>query len=34
MESNDVGRPPYLKKDEDSKLVEALTIAGVTQTLH
>ena len=33
MESNDVGRPPYLKKDEDSKLVEALTIAGVTQTL-
>ena len=22
--NNDVGRPPYLKKDEDSKTVEAL----------
>ena len=32
-ENNDVGRPPYIKRDEDSKLVEALTIAGVTQTL-
>ena len=33
METNDVGRPPFIKKEEDSKLVEALTIAGVTQTL-
>ena len=32
-ENNDVGRPPYIKKDDDAKLVEALTIAGVTQTL-
>ena len=32
-ENNEVGRPPYLKKDDDAKLVEALTIAGVTQTL-
>ena len=31
--NNDVGRPPYLKKDEDSKTVEALAIAGVNQTL-
>ena len=33
IENNDVGRPPYIKKDEDAKLVEALAIAGVTQTL-
>lgn len=32
-ENNDVGRPPYIKKEEDVKLVEALAIAGVTQTL-
>ena len=32
-ENNDVGRPPYIKKDEDSKTVEALAIAGVKQTL-
>ena len=32
-ENNDVGRPPYLKKEEDAKMVEALAIAGVTQTL-
>ena len=32
-EINDVGRPSYIKKDDDAKLVEALTIAGVTQTL-
>ena len=32
-ENNDVGRPPFIKKEEDAKLVEALTIAGVTQTL-
>ena len=30
---NEVGRPPYIKTDEDRKLVEALAIAGVTQTL-
>tara|TARA_R110002020_G_scaffold237264_4_gene449594 strand:- start:1390 stop:1851 length:462 start_codon:yes stop_codon:yes gene_type:complete len=30
---NEVGRPPYVKTDEDRKLVEALAIAGVTQTL-
>ena len=32
-ENNDVGRPPYIKKDEDAKTVEALAIAGVKQTL-
>tara|TARA_B100000768_G_C11033448_1_gene271094 strand:+ start:19 stop:471 length:453 start_codon:yes stop_codon:yes gene_type:complete len=32
-ENNEVGRPPYIKKEDDAKLVEALTIAGVTQTL-
>ena len=32
-ENNEVGRPPYIKREEDAKLVEALTIAGVTQTL-
>jgi len=32
-EINDVGRPSYIKKDDDAKLVEALAIAGVTQTL-
>tara|TARA_R110000782_G_scaffold75138_1_gene150002 strand:+ start:260 stop:712 length:453 start_codon:yes stop_codon:yes gene_type:complete len=32
-ENNEVGRPPYLKKEEDAKMVEALAIAGVTQTL-
>ena len=32
-ENNNVGRPSYIKKDEDSRLVESLTIAGVTQTL-
>jgi hypothetical protein len=32
-ENNDVGRPPYIKKDEDSKTVEALAIAGVKQSL-
>ena len=32
-ENNDVGRPPYIKTEEDSKLVEALAIAGVNQTL-
>ena len=31
--NNEVGRPPYIKKEDDAKLVEALTIAGVTQTL-
>ena len=31
--NNEVGRPPYLKKEEDAKMVEALAIAGVTQTL-
>ena len=30
---NDVGRPPYEKTNEDTKLVEALSIAGVTQNL-
>ena len=33
IDNNDVGRPPFIKRDEDAKLVEALTIAGVTQTL-
>jgi len=32
-ENNEVGRPPYLKKEDDAKLVEALAIAGVTQSL-
>ena len=32
-ESNEVGRPPYIKKEDDAKLVEALAIAGVTQSL-
>ena len=32
-ENNDVGRPPYIKKDADAKTVEALAIAGVKQTL-
>ena len=32
-ENNDVGRPPYIKTDEDSKTVEALAIAGVKQSL-
>ena len=32
-ENNEVGRPPYIKTEDDAKLVEALTIAGVTQTL-
>ena len=32
-ENNEVGRPPYIKKDEDAKTVEALAIAGVKQTL-
>ena len=31
--NNELGRPPYIKKEDDAKLVEALTIAGVTQTL-
>ena len=31
--NNDVGRPPYEKTNEDTKLVEALAIAGVTQNL-
>ena len=31
--NNEVGRPPYIKKEDDAKLVEALAIAGVTQTL-
>ena len=31
--NNDVGRPPYEKTNEDTKLVEALSIAGVTQNL-
>ncbi len=33
MENNNVGRPEYEKTKEDTKLVEALTIAGVTQQL-
>ena len=33
IENNEVGRPPYIKTEDDAKLVEALTIAGVTQTL-
>lgn len=33
IESNEVGRPPYIKKEDDAKLVEALAIAGVTQSL-
>ena len=35
MEENNnyVGRPPYEKTNEDTKLVEALAIAGVTQNL-
>ena len=32
-ENNDVGRPPYIKTDEDAKTVEALAIAGVKQSL-
>ena len=32
-ENNEVGRPPYIKKEDDAKLVEALAIAGVTQSL-
>ena len=32
-ENNEVGRPPFIKKEEDSKTVEALAIAGVTQNL-
>jgi len=32
-ENNDVGRPPYIKTEDDAKLVEALAIAGVTQSL-
>jgi len=31
--NNDVGRPSYEKSNDDTKLVEALSIAGVTQTL-
>ena len=33
IENNEVGRPPYIKTEDDAKLVEALAIAGVTQTL-
>ena len=33
IENNDVGRPSYEKSNDDTKLVEALSIAGVTQTL-
>jgi|GEM_PF-1467598 len=32
-ENNEVGRPPYIKTEDDAKLVEALAIAGVTQSL-
>ena len=32
-ENNEVGRPPYIKTDEDAKTVEALAIAGVKQSL-
>ena len=32
-ENNDVGRPPYIKTDEDAKTVEALAIAGCKQSL-
>ena len=32
-ENNDVGRPPYIKTDEDGKTVEALAIAGCKQSL-
>ena len=32
-ENNEVGRPPYIKTDEDSKTVEALAIAGCKQSL-
>ena len=33
INNNDVGRPSYEKSNDDTKLVEALSIAGVTQTL-
>ena len=33
IENNEVGRPPYIKTEDDAKLVEALAIAGVTQSL-
>ena len=32
-ENNEVGRPPYIKTQEDSKTVEALAVAGVKQSL-
>ena len=32
-ENNEVGRPPYIKTDEDTKTVEALAIAGCKQSL-